>query len=793
VFQSQRQHFVSKQQKQNPMKVFKKSRSKKISSQQTFVFDIHELSPWPPLHGPLIIEWQRGSKRRGHSNPCQPESDEANTPTSYDFGKTRFEIPATLYAKSSKDGAGEAESKTVSLFVCQVTDKGKVGNMVGAVTLDLARLSVLTNIPARQEYIVECSQSISEMSGGRPKLIMSLSVAGDDGDVQKELAQKSTVGDVQDPIPSTLSTEVPSSQGEVTELSSMKTVVSPRSKLPGQVANIPAMPKVEEFDADGFLIDDEDASPDDGRLPFHDDEQEDTYSILTDTLSSYPGSETRKNLTKELEHAKDSDSDTNHMEKEHVFETDLTPFRASKQKPIHTRRFSRDVNSFGSIHQFKGDESGQSKHGIPSMVGSCNSAMPGNARQSNINNISPSTQEFQVLAALEMSVWSAGYGWGSIGCDEIPRREDMQAPARRLARTIISLGQERGLGFVERAIDAIKRSCIASLKDIQTTILWWSTVVTLRWSFWTLQNETGARPSSTFEWLQVDACMKFKSIESWLYDRILTTLWDSQVMPGIIQARSISSNVDDLTSMYIHILDGCIDRFEDTTRPTPCSKTLKSVLKRLLLHGISVKLDVTLLQELLGQHVKALSPLTSTQGLELKILVDNISKWFEKNGLDSSQVPDWYAQRQNNASTHPEVDKDWCLPRMVSAANVIVTPKPALLDTDVRSNIAPSISLTSICQILRQYTSIEGEEQEDIDGTLNTLRSKTSGKIDLNESFESMDSIEYHPPPEHWISQQGLIQPLSLELSPDSDDELTTMETSSGGERFKTLRDLWFS
>ena len=784
------------------MKVFKKSRSKKICSQQTFVFDIHELSPWPPLHGPLIIEWQRGSKRRGHSNPCQPESDDSNTPTWYDFGKTRFEIPATLYAKSSKDGAGEAESKTVSLFVCQVTDKGKVGNMVGAVTLDLARLSVLTSVPARQEYIVECSQSIAEMSGGRPKLIMSLSVAGDDGDAQKEITQKThTLGDVQDPIPSTLSTEVPSSQGEVTEMSSMKTVVSPRSKLPAIGANIPALPKAGEFDADGFLIDqeDEDAPPDDGRLdrlPFHDDEQEDTYSILTDTLSSYPGSETRKNLTKELDHAKDSDSDTNHAEKEHVLETDLTPFRASKQMPIHTRRFSRDVNSFGSIHQFKGDESGQSKQEIPSMVASCNSAMPGNAMQSN-TSISPSTQEFQVLAALEMSVWSAGYGWGSTGYDEIPRREDMQAPARRLARTIISLGQERGLGFVERSIDAIKRSCIASLKDIQTAILWWSTVVTLRWSFWTLQNETAARHSSTFEWLQVDACLKFKSIEAWLYDRILTTLWDSQVMPGIIQARSTSSNLDDLTSTYLHILDGCVDRFEDATRPTPCSKTLKSVLKRLVLHGVAIKLDVILLQELLGQHVKALSPLTSTQGLELKILVDNISKWFEKNGLDSSQVLDWYAQRHNNnndnASTHPEPNKDWCLPRMVSAANVIVTPKPALLDNDVRITIAPSISLTSICQILRQYTSIEGEEQEDIEGTLTTLPSKTSGKIDLNESFESVDSIEYHPPPEHWISQQGLVQPLSLELHPDSDDELTTMETSSGGERFKALRDLWFS
>jgi hypothetical protein len=151
------------------------SRKNLVSRHSTFVLTIESISPWPALHGPLVVEYQRGSKRKGHTDPCEPASVGTGV-TTYDFGGARFEIPATLYAKKDACGIdGELESKLLHLYVCQVDEKGKPGNMVGGVVLDLARLVCLPEVPARQEYMVECSQSIVEMAGGRPKLVMKLS------------------------------------------------------------------------------------------------------------------------------------------------------------------------------------------------------------------------------------------------------------------------------------------------------------------------------------------------------------------------------------------------------------------------------------------------------------------------------------------------------------------------------------------------------------------------------------------------------------------------------------------
>ena len=709
----------------------KKKRAKAHHS--VFVFDIHQISPWTALHGPLIVEWQRGSKRRGQSHACDPDSDNPSSPVSYDFGKVRFEIPATLYEIS--EHTDEMEPKIVNFFVCQVNDKGKVGNMVGGVTLDLAKFTMLTAVPARQEYFIECSQSIVEMAGGRPKLIMDLSkLNGGEG---VESPRRAEVAPAQESglIPSRLSTEVPSSQGSPSKFESMNTVVSPSGKK--RVNN---MAEKQEYDEDGFLVDDEDA-PDE----IHTNEE---TGVVYD--------------------------------EEDKVETDLTPFQASRQMPIHTRRFSRDINSsFGSIRQFQGDDVPSPRPGTspprPS-VASCNSTMQGH------DSLKDETRAFlkrdmQILTALEMSVWCAGLGWGGTLYGSIPLRDEMQAPARRIARTIIGLGAEEGLRFIKRAIEAIKHSCVASLGDVQKTILWWSTMVTLRWSFWTLVDES--RPDHLrmvgFEWLQEDVSDVVLSCEDWLFTRIATNLWVCHIQPDLDKCRE-SPDMEQYVAECISVLDKAMAILEDRSRPAPCSKTLKNVLRRLILRDISVKIDVALFKDLLAQRLFIFRPLTSAQGLELKILANRISAWFESNGVSAHDQDE---------------EKVWCLPRILSSANVIVTPKSALLDADVRKEIAPKISVTSICDMLGHYKQMEEDSREqNVEDIVATLRAKSAARIDLNESLESLDATTYNAPDESWLTQQGIIQPLSLDMTEESDSEL---EVVVGLDRATALKELWAS
>lgn len=722
------------------MKLLKKKKSK--GRQELFYFDIDELSPWPPLHGPLVLRWERGSKRRGQSGVVQPEDDGDSSPTSYRFG-TRFEIPATLYDDGKK-------RKDLSLFVCQLNEKGKVGNMVGAVTIDLGGLDSLTSRPARQEYIVECSNSIAELAQGRPKLTIGLSKSGGvEGDAAVVDDEVHGVRERDDfPIPSTLSTEVNSSQASGGKVASLRTITSPRSKVV-----VPEM--VEEvYDEDGFLVD---GSEEKSLSLMHENNKDLLYSS---------GTEARKNLEGDLDKAVDDD--------------DLSPFRASTRKPIHERRFSRDVNSFGSLQQFKGEEDAGTMTGLPSMAASCNSTMLHERQEDQSGD--RQKREMQIAAAVEMSVWAAGVSWGSTRPGEMPRGDRMQAPARRLARTIISLGEEDGPKFMDQALHMIKKSCIASLGDVHRMLMMWSCMVTLRWSFWTLVDKS--RPAETrmagFEWLRQIVCPRIENVESWLFDTILSDLWTGKMVRDLEECRK-AANLDQLVTEYRDVLRTVLGVLEDRSRPAPCSKTLNMVLKKQVLHGIRVKLDAFLLSELLEQRVSCFSPVTSPLGLELKIFIDKMSTWFESDAREFGQE-EWYNTQQDSKM-------DSALPRMASAANVIVAQKSSLLDAEARDRIAPHISLASACKILKNYKSVE-EDAENVEEIVAALKSQARSKIDLKESSEAMDSVQYVVPPEDWLSQQGIIQPLSLEMNAESDEELESFE-SVGGERFTHLRELW--
>ena len=774
------------------MKLLRRHSKKSQKREETYVLFVERLGPWPALHGPLVVHWERGSKRRGKSEPVEPAEGIDQNPTFYDIN-CRFDIFATLYI----DQDGNYESKIVDIFISQLDEKGRIGNLVGKTQIDLASLNSLSYRPARQEFLVDCDASVVQMAGDRPKLTMRLSLLEPSG---QQFGTESSLAE--EGLPSTMSTtEMNSSQKSNQHMSQSHAAGRTHAENTRDERNTIESNGIvngdELYDSDGFLIDSkEGVSPrvGDSRTLDADGTLSQVQRKLADTLDGV--SETTKK-----EGAPSFDESG-------VQSIDATPFEAAKRQPVHARRFSREVNSFGlktggsrsggnldAVNQHDGPitetaAKAAMRTSFISAAGSCNNGI---SYHSNLQESEGPMlkKELQFSVAIEMSVFLAGLGWGQKSeKGEIPAPERLQAPARRLARTIVTLGKVSGPQFADQAFSAIKSSCIASLVDIQRYVLWWSTLVTLRWSFWTLVESDASddlqNGKTGFEWLRELISPKVKSLETWIFERLLEISWNKYILSGVVSEMQKVYKMDDLANLWITAIQKVLDTLDNINRPISASKTLKSVLKRQLLLSLLPKMDMALFQLLLDTNSLAFKPLTSSQGLEIKVFAEKISKWMKSNGVANVEErhEDW---------DHAQSEVEY-LPRMISAANILVTPKLSLLDSEVRDQVAPNMSITSICDILRNY---EDTDEKTVDSPRLTadivarLKAQVINRADVKISYEDLD-VTYLHAPEVWLLQQGIIQPLSLEMSTDSDDEITELEKRHpGGEKYALLRDLW--
>ena len=251
------------------MKILKRRQSRRNHTgkrEETFVFHVGTLSPWPPFHGPLIVRWKRGAKRQGESKPVEPETEEPDRPTSYSFD-TRFEIPATLYGIPD----GTYEPKVVEFSILQLDRKGKAGNLVGVIEVNLAEcLGSLSGKQAQQEFLVDCSQSVVELSGDRPRLVMGLSIVTDGENVSESLpAIPSTLSSMTEEMGTSMRSQSSQTLNQYLDYSmnSPQRKENPGNgfgklqesqedeKTPGTQQTVTSILS-DQYDSDGFLIDD---------------------------------------------------------------------------------------------------------------------------------------------------------------------------------------------------------------------------------------------------------------------------------------------------------------------------------------------------------------------------------------------------------------------------------------------------------------------------------------------------------------------------------------------------------
>lgn len=163
--------------------------------------------------------------------------------------------------------------------------------------------------------------------------------------------------------------------------------------------------------------------------------------------------------------------------------------------------------------------------------------------------------------------------------------------------------------------------------------------------------------------------------------------------------------------------------------------------------------------------------LTFADGMAIKIALTRWQHWARDYGIT------------------PQGEQYEYFPRLRAASNLLMLPKEQVMDHSIRGDIAPGLSPHQIQRILARFKPDEFAPDAIPKGVMERLRRECAA---VAEGPHALQVPKYVPVAETVLLSERLIEPVSLEMDADSDDEL---EGLCGVEesvcRFALLRDVW--
>jgi hypothetical protein len=175
-------------------------------------------------------------------------------------------------------------------------------------------------------------------------------------------------------------------------------------------------------------------------------------------------------------------------------------------------------------------------------------------------------------------------------------------------------------------------------------------------------------------------------------------------------------------------------------------------------------------------------------GVELKMAAGRLVEYASELGIREGPVSS--SSSSTSSTYHIRI-----APRIKEVADLLMTPKSSLGDEEVRRTVAPSLPPAILVQVLQKYQPDDADVSADDrlpPALIKQLRAEaaTGGRSNNNSGGVVLMSEAYVPPVEEVLLEEGLIQPLSLETSAESDDEMTVLE-ERGDVRYSLLKELW--
>eukprot|EP00891_Asterochloris_glomerata_P004843 jgi/Astpho2/4843/Aster-05779 len=455
-----------------------------------------------------------------------------------------------------------------------------------------------------------------------------------------------------------------------------------------------------------------------------------------------------------------------------------------------------------------------------------------------VGQVEAMIKELRTAAALEASVYLVRSGKGNA---RRVKAHSVHAPARRLARTTISLGPDEGIAFGLRAVRAIEAAA-DGCSDVVGMAYWWSNCIQLRWMLWAMchgggmGDEGGNDAEATgdeFGWVMQVLVPPLRELESYIFESIFRHLWARCLIDSITNDPHMLSHTTH-SHLALHKAsahEDAIRRWLDalqlvhrTLVPASQSATAghMTLLKQKVLTAILRRLDITLFQKLVQGDDPEISravrqtfsgdwnhhhfdqrlgnladpPLDQKLmpfprgglsfgiGVNLKMAVSRWTNWAHDVGIKEAKGA---------------VEGYTYFPKLRATADLLMMPKEVLTDRAIRSEVVPGLSLHRICQILERFQPDDFAADPLPKGLLEQLQNEP---LPSGESPNALARLEagYEPPSESSLLADGLIEPVSLEMDDESDDELEALaemydheKKGDGTHRYTLLKELWSS
>ncbi|CAL5224103.1 g6734 [Coccomyxa viridis] len=450
-------------------------------------------------------------------------------------------------------------------------------------------------------------------------------------------------------------------------------------------------------------------------------------------------------------------------------------------------------------------------------------------------------KELRTVAALEAAVYTARAGKGS---QRRIKARTCHAPARRLARTTISLGPDEGILFGLRAIRAVEAAA-ESASDVVGRAFWWSNCIQLRWMLWamshggSLDSEYGQELGGSvddFDWVMQVLVPPLRELEGYVFEQLLRQLWRNvlleatfgDTLAGASAAKPIlpskhrqATREEQAVQRWLQALQGV----QRALLPAASAATSGHVtlLKQKALTAILRRLDALLFGKLLGAAERrgsagdlgleegrgafsddwdsmladgniALDPellpfprgrFSFGVGVNLKMAVSRWTNWAADVGL-----------REENMGAE---EGYMLFPCLRATADLLMMPKEVLTDRAIRAEVVPGLSLRRICQLLNRFLPDDFAPDPLPPGLLDALNNETPPSEPAMSPTNKLHAA-YEPISEAELLADGLIEPVSLEMDDESEDEVEALSemydpdcSSDGTYRFVLLKELWAS
>ncbi len=274
-----------------------------------------------------------------------------------------------------------------------------------------------------------------------------------------------------------------------------------------------------------------------------------------------------------------------------------------------------------------------------------------------------------------------------------------------------------------------------------------------------------------------------RHLEARIFDLAIEHVWERVMLPVASQAAGHADPTNDdatptnrwlaaLTQTLLQVLPvNSLDADDAAYVRLIKSKIMVHVLQRLdmyLFAALQESNPDTMLLPVTSHN----NQLTFADGMAIKIALTRWQHWAHDYGItpEGSSLSDHF-------------------PRLRAASNLLMLPKEQVMDQTIRGEIAPGLSPHQIQRILARFKPDEFAPEAIPKGVLERLRRECAA---VAESPHALQVPKYVPVAETVLLSERLIEPVSLEMDADSDDEL---EGLCGVEdsvcRFALLRDVW--